>query len=83
MADKPHTGRRRWLWLAAQQQPWSPKRHGDFPPACHAAARTLVLAARRHKGLARLPQDVLHRVLAAAAYPLSAWGPLLVEYQLN
>lgn len=38
---------RRWLWLAAQREPWSPAIHVCFPPAFRAAARTVLLAAHR------------------------------------
>lgn len=72
----------RWLWRVAQCQPWSPASHGTFPRAFRAAARTLLLVARRHEGLRALPQDMLHRLLAAAAYPLSAWQPHLYPFSL-
>ena len=66
---------RRWLRRAARREPWSPATHADFPPAYRRAARALLLAARRHKGLGSLPQGALQHVLGLAAYPLSAWRP--------
>lgn len=80
----------RWLWLAAQRQPWSPELHASFPDSFKRAARTLLLVAHRGASLAeaddaasssgaaqlaRLPPGVLHTVLAHAAYGLSAWQP--------
>lgn len=68
-----------WLLHAARRYPWSPDTHLLFPPAFRAAARALLLAARRNRGLGCLPQGVLHSVLLLAAYPLSAWKPRMPE----
>lgn len=35
----------RYVHAALQQQPWSPASHASFPPAFHAATRTLLLCA--------------------------------------
>lgn len=79
----------RWLWLAAQEPAWSPATHSRFLPSFQAAARTLLLAAKRGscsalgsdsqtalQQLGALPPAALQRVLGLAAYPLSAWAQL-------
>lgn len=82
-----HLAHRRWLWKAAQREPWSPATHASFPPAFRAAARALLLVAQRGgssaptpasaaaAGLASLPTGGLQHVLRLAAYPLAAWKP--------
>ncbi len=59
-------------------RPWALNTHGDFPEAFLAAARTLLLAAKRVEdedtvGLWSLPRDTILYVLKLAADPLHAW----------
>ncbi|KAL4425904.1 hypothetical protein ABPG75_009920 [Micractinium tetrahymenae] len=68
----------RWLFYAMTQTPWAPARHPAFPARFRAAARALLLAARRHTG-ELLPPAAAAAVLRMAAYLLSAWQPQMVE----
>lgn len=79
----------RWLWRAAQREPWDPDSHQGFPIGFRSAVRALLLVAHRGAaagadggaaaGLARLPPQLLHHVVGLAAYPLSRWQPTVED----
>lgn len=59
-------------------RPWALETHGDYPEAFRAAARTMLLAAKRvgdedAVGLWSLPRDTVLHILKHAAEPLHAW----------
>lgn len=74
--------------LALTRPEWSPGVHSEFPASFRAAAKVLVTAAAGRSEASRqaeqqmtaqvwpLNLDVTIRIIAAAAYPLSAWLPL-------
>lgn len=68
--------------LALFQPQWCPDVHSEFPASFAEAVRVLVMAAAsRHEQSAEiqpwpLSMDVTRSIIAAAAYPISAWSSL-------
>lgn len=58
---------------------WSPAAHRDYPPLMRSAFKAVLLAASRpaqkrgRAGLESLPQEVLLRILGAAAWKIDSW----------
>ena len=68
------------LVFLAKGGSWCPASHRLWPDGFRAAAKTVLLAARRDSGagggscgLGVLPPDVLLKVLSLAAMPMSSW----------